>query len=626
MAEKQLAWTTWEELLLACAVKRHGLKNWDSVAMELQNRSSLPLLMTAQVCKNKYHDLKRRFTESTDDELDHDGEIDTIPWLEELRKLRVAELKQEVHRYDLSIQSLQLKVKRLEEEREMGMKESENDDEKPDLVKDFKERSENEKENSAELPAPETAGEGSDRENRSFNESNSTENRKAAANQDWREPVQSGEVKPDPATSDSKPNGEDSYNDSSDTVAKQAAAAARPSRAKEGGNPAELRDTAGESKEWTKESSDVQSTASLTRKRRRKQELSGRISGGGGPEPAASPATIKREAVKSEPLVRLLDIIRSHKHGSIFERRLQSQKTNEYKNMVRHHVDLETIRTRLDKGSYASCVQTFYRDLLLVFNNALVFFPKGSSESVAANELRHLVSKELHQMTQRSDSSQEPAPSKPEPLLAKREASVPIVVCRKRSSISGRASNSINKATEKEKPTLNSTPPLKTSTPEQSPTKANKTKERPVTGTRSLRRSSKGQTMANTSGASSGSAQKGEAPKKTDAEAAKRRGAADFLRRIKRNSASKETPVKTKVVEGKKEQKKREGRKGSPASKRSGNGSGRGGSGRRMKEESSSPSKRGVGRPPKEVGGTKRGRDVGEAEGSSRRAKKRSRR
>lgn len=107
---KKTTWSTWEELLLAFAVKRHGLRDWDSVAMELQNRCSIPAVITAQICKDKYHDLHRRFMNN--DAADGDAEggrvggvgAVAIPWLEELRQLRVAELKQEVHRYDLSIQ------------------------------------------------------------------------------------------------------------------------------------------------------------------------------------------------------------------------------------------------------------------------------------------------------------------------------------------------------------------------------------------------------------------------------------------------------------------------------------------------------------------------------------------
>ena len=73
--------------------------------MEIQARRSLPnLLITAQNCQQKYHDLKRRFTATaTATAKDNDAETDTIPWLEELRKLRVAELRNEVHRSDVSI-------------------------------------------------------------------------------------------------------------------------------------------------------------------------------------------------------------------------------------------------------------------------------------------------------------------------------------------------------------------------------------------------------------------------------------------------------------------------------------------------------------------------------------------
>lgn len=131
---EEVTWSTWEELLLAFAVKRHGLKDWDTVATELQNRqhhrgsSLLPGLLTAQICKDKFRNLKRRFMNhhhgggggsrennneskfQSDDDNENDDSVcisgggeDAFPWLEDLRKLRVAELKQEVHRYDVSI-------------------------------------------------------------------------------------------------------------------------------------------------------------------------------------------------------------------------------------------------------------------------------------------------------------------------------------------------------------------------------------------------------------------------------------------------------------------------------------------------------------------------------------------
>lgn len=102
-------WGTWEELLLTCAVKRHGSKDWDSVAKEVVSRSSLNA--SAPSCRLKYQDLKRRFQDSVDDDDDGRGnngavaeDIDgEIPWLEQLRSLRVAELRRDVQRCDESI-------------------------------------------------------------------------------------------------------------------------------------------------------------------------------------------------------------------------------------------------------------------------------------------------------------------------------------------------------------------------------------------------------------------------------------------------------------------------------------------------------------------------------------------
>lgn len=120
-------WGTWEELLLACAVNRYGTTNWDSVALEIQKRhssssttTSSSLLLTPCNCQIKYLELTRRFfskinppNKSDADEEEDDvvgvgagitaAADESVPLLEELRKLRVAELRREVERYDLSI-------------------------------------------------------------------------------------------------------------------------------------------------------------------------------------------------------------------------------------------------------------------------------------------------------------------------------------------------------------------------------------------------------------------------------------------------------------------------------------------------------------------------------------------
>ena len=105
--EKQI-WGTWEELLLACAVHRYGSNSWGSVAMELQKRTSTlqHLSLTPLSCQQKFQDLRRRFAESDvggDDAKTTNNNSAAVPWLDELRKLRVAELRREVQQYDISI-------------------------------------------------------------------------------------------------------------------------------------------------------------------------------------------------------------------------------------------------------------------------------------------------------------------------------------------------------------------------------------------------------------------------------------------------------------------------------------------------------------------------------------------
>nr|GMC79860.1 ankyrin repeat, bromo and BTB domain-containing protein DDB_G0293800 [Ipomoea batatas] len=661
---KKTTWSTWEELLLAFAVKRHGLRDWDSVAMELQNRCSIPAVITAQICKDKYHDLHRRFMNN--DAADGDAEggrvggvgAIAIPWLEELRQLRVAELKQEVHRYDLSIQSLQLKAKRLEE-REQSFRESKDVSVEPDLEDDRKEqRSENDENNGGrETSAGKDVSfscKDSDRENRSFNESNSTENRRTGEKLG----PDSVPIKPDP---EAKPVWEeDSCNDSSDTH--------KASKRKTDAD-AELRDSVSESKEGTKESSDVQSSASLTERRRKRADAGGgRVTtAAASPSPPAV-STKRGGAVKPEALVGLLDIIRSHKHGQVFQRRLDSQvfnatqKTEDYKKAIRRHVDLETVQARIDDGSYSSCPTRFYLDLLLLFNNAIVFFPKSSLESTAAHQLRDLVMKELKKkknQTTSTEPSPEPSSTKvqqpklelerSDSLLAKHKSTAPIVVCRKRSSISGgKTATSGNKqgklSDEKPKPPLGQKLAVKSSSsnPDEdggSSTKL-KMKEKPVTGVRSTRRSSKGnpnpsQSTAKQTGGEAAKSDKKEEVITTD----KKRGAADFLKRMKKDSQGTMAVVSVKnssddsKASSRREQQKRkqqvtEERKDGPVRRSSGGGNGK----KEVAAEESSPAKRNVGRPPKRgrdaaAAPEKRGKETSaDKEDSSKRPKKRTRR
>ena len=91
-------WGPLEELLLACAVNRHGTKSWESIAMEVANRTTSTSFLTPDNCKHKFDDLKRRFTSQNDDE-----SASFVLMVDELKKVRVEELRREVRRHDVSI-------------------------------------------------------------------------------------------------------------------------------------------------------------------------------------------------------------------------------------------------------------------------------------------------------------------------------------------------------------------------------------------------------------------------------------------------------------------------------------------------------------------------------------------
>ncbi|CAN1263398.1 hypothetical protein LINPERPRIM_LOCUS11621 [Linum perenne] len=414
------SWGTLEELLLACAVNRHGTKSWDSVAVEVLNRTSTLSSLTSQQCKDKFNDLRRRFMPRS-----HHATASSalVPMVDELRRLRVEELRREVQRRDVSIEALELKVKRLEEEREIGLKEE------ADLARD-------------ERPSTETAAEKSaagydsadDRENGSFNESNSTSQQQKAGTTTLKGEA---DIKPeldskhgsDPGRDHSDPLGEriSSYNGNLDEGDKQEekSQSEEKERKRKAGHSGrvggesnnELGESVGESKreekEKEKQNSDVQSSVSLKKKRRRRVGGATGVASSSGEEldggDAVSPARKRVAAVKSEPLVRILEIIWSHRLGSVFERRLRSQESERYKSLIRQHIDLRTVQLRLDKGVYLSCTPKFYRDLLLLFNNAILFFKESSPENNAARELRSLVLRHM------KDKLQKPPPSRPQP-------------------------------------------------------------------------------------------------------------------------------------------------------------------------------------------------------------------
>ncbi|KAJ6387805.1 hypothetical protein OIU77_026388 [Salix suchowensis] len=653
-------WGTLEELLLACAVNRHGIDSWDSIAMEVSNRTSTLSSLTSQNCIDRFDDLKRRFGFTTEQKNDTASLL-----VDELRKLRVDELRREVHQRDVSIVSLEMKVKRLEEDREKSLKDKEKP---PDLPK----------------PSPETVAgksetgeEGSDGDERSFNESNSTSQQPQKADAEAKkERNEVPEVKPEPDSNKDDPDparlGSDpeaerewSFNgkleDDDDKKPKKEMKIESVTRVGVlGPDSNELGESVGESKREEKEkdikqinnnnnNSDVQSSVSLYLKKKKRRRGSGEGSSSGeeereGGDDEVSPPTKKLPAVKSEPWLKLLEIIRSHQLGSIFEKRLRSQESERYKKLIRQHMDLQMIQSRLNKGVYSKCYKKLFKDLLILLNNAIVFFRKNSPENHAAYELRAIVLKEM------KEKLQKPKPVAVKPATEQHSASFSkpnkststMLACSKHSSIKA-LSEGAGKIDDKkdaeieEKPKANEKK-LEVSIVriEEKGLKKKTTKERSVSGRRNSRAGNKNGEIRHQYGGNELSSHDALEIKvdRKESTGRKKQGAASFLKRMKQNSpgrvmendddydTSEDESKESKTLD--KRRRKREADRITRRVTRSSKGRGLGEDSRNIKR----------GRPPKKQmdsggGAGKRGREDDDSEvgvGGAGRAKKRSRR
>ncbi|XP_048425226.1 LOW QUALITY PROTEIN: uncharacterized protein LOC103963872 [Pyrus x bretschneideri] len=700
-------WGTLEELLLVSAVNRHGTQSWDSVALEVGGRCSAKAttLLTALNCRDKFEDIKRRFVLGDDD--DSSGSLGAM--VDKLRRLRVEELRREVRRRDVSIVSLELKVKRLEEERERSLKE---DAEATSPSKDLKRGGEDQRDGSQEnLAGKMNSGEdfgwdfnSDDRENRSFNESNSTSQRGAAEKQaegKEKEPGPEGN-EPDPMRTkirsepdrDCSVNGkvaedddEDNHNNKNgDDTAK----------ASQLNDSSELWESGGESKREGKrgrrggatasrqQNSDVQSSASLSKRKRRcggggegggggsrswSRSSSGEEAEGDEVSPATSKGVKQLKLVKSEPLIKVLKIIRSHRLGSVFERRLRSQESERYKSLIRQHMDLRMIQSKLNKGVYTEdCIRLSFRDLLLLFNNAVVFFRKNSPEHNAAQELRSIVLKEMNDQLPKPQSATETEKSNVSKIEAKvqkleshgseKPIKSSIVVCGKLGSVNA-LSDAKNRKGDKIKEKAKAANVKKADGAafvkvEDKGVRKRRTQERGGRRGMSTRGRNAAADQAHEYGVNELSSHDGlealKAEKEKKENGRKKQGTARFLKRMTQTSStevkkenSDGTEEDSEESEDEKKKKKKKPTRGRMKPEverkervtRSSTESGGGRGGGRRSQESNGRGRRGVGRPPKRpetsaagAGSGKRGRDNGEADqvGSAGRPRKRTRR
>ncbi|KAH0728951.1 hypothetical protein KY289_000139 [Solanum tuberosum] len=96
-----------------------------------------------------------------------------------------------------------------------------------------------------------------------------------------------------------------------------------------------------------------------------------------------------------QDFIGVLDVLRSHKYCCLFESRLSCQESDpdfRYIKQIKQHMDLQIIQNKLEQGVYSNMkFANFFRDLLLMFNNAIVYYPKDTLQYSTAFELRAIV-------------------------------------------------------------------------------------------------------------------------------------------------------------------------------------------------------------------------------------------
>ncbi|XP_031249481.1 uncharacterized protein LOC116107339 [Pistacia vera] len=359
-------WGTWEELLLGGAVLRHGTRDWNLVAAELRARTVCPYTFTPEVCKARYEDLQQRFSGRK-------------AWFEELRKQRMAELRRALALSENSIGSLESKLETLKAERgndcHVGYFSSQTESPVP-----FQ------KSEAVVSSSKETSKDGLSAGSftREIRTNWSPESQIPAA-----APAEEMDAKPEVSQS-SEQEKVSSIEKLTDIVCGGQIGTLRRRRGKRKRkfcNRDIKEGSVGESDVWG-----VTDTLTASRCKENSTSESGHISRSCGvDDQSGSPRKDRIEDLRST-----FESVAQNEGASVFRHRLDSQKRGRYKKMILRHMDFDTIRSRISSHSITS-VKELFRDLLLLTNNAVVFYSKNTREYKSALQLRAFVIKTLRE-------------------------------------------------------------------------------------------------------------------------------------------------------------------------------------------------------------------------------------
>ncbi|KAK3004982.1 hypothetical protein RJ639_019826 [Escallonia herrerae] len=336
---------TWQQFVLVCAVQRFGKRNWHTLAHKLRKISPPSDCrlqyqeLNSRSCRLQYQELTRRFAARHGPSPDEDSTIEAM--IDELTQLRIDEVIRAGMRGEAKIESLKETITRLK-------KEADQDEKAAEEVKGEPEEEVNEEPEEelnlelATISISNGNGEPTIQENEQV--------------QTVSEPVQA-ESEPVQIVS---------------TIFEPVLDCLATLKLLDSVSPDEFL-----------ANPNGASTSYDVPKRRQEEGTSWG---------SVHHRTMDRWSIDmAQTLVKYLEFIRAQDCGSMFEHRLPIQETEEYAKRIRQHMDLQIIQKRLEEGNYLQSAHSFFRDLLLLCTNAIVFFPYTSREHTAAVHLLELV-------------------------------------------------------------------------------------------------------------------------------------------------------------------------------------------------------------------------------------------
>ncbi|KAK4753240.1 hypothetical protein SAY87_022038 [Trapa incisa] len=358
-------WGTWEELLLCGAVLRHGAGNWELVASELRSRT--PYHFTPKICKAKYQELKHRFSGCTS-------------LFEELRKQRIEELRQALVQSESSIGSLESKLKILRDE------EGENNYVDYDSSRTV----------SLELvkkPVKVEYVQTKKLKDGALSLSSSSFTLQASSNWSTEEVL---ETKPN--VSELTERVRDPMIDKlGGFFLARATGCVKKRRGKR-----KRKDCGREVKEGSVGDNDFVGLNDIVAESFESKETSTSDNGSAKCNLLDPRRGLGKDGV--DDLMRIFCSVADHRNSLGFFHLLHGQKRGRRRSMIRRHIDLHTIRTKLRNHSIKSATELF-RDLLLLVNNALVVYSSTTREYKSALILRGVINRSITQELNKNGST-----------------------------------------------------------------------------------------------------------------------------------------------------------------------------------------------------------------------------